>query len=62
MLEEAVSADYSLIRGWKADRAGNVVFRNTATNFNPIMGRVGKITIAEVIYFNFYVYISAERN
>lgn len=48
MLEEAVSADYSLIRGWKADRAGNVVFRNTATNFNPIMGRVGKITIAEV--------------
>lgn len=48
MLEESISADYALIRGWKADRAGNIIFRNTAINFNPIMGRAGKITIAEV--------------
>ena len=48
MLEEALTADFSLIRAWKADTHGNLVFRKTARNFNPMMAAAGKITIAEV--------------
>ncbi len=48
LLEEALTADYSLVRAWKADTYGNLVFRKTARNFNPIMATAGKITIAEV--------------
>ena len=48
LLEEALTADFSLIRAWKADKLGNLVYRQTAQNFNPMMAAAGKITIAEV--------------
>jgi 3-oxoacid CoA-transferase subunit A len=48
LLETALKADFSLIRGWKADRMGNVVYRKTARNFNPVMAAAGTVTIAEV--------------
>jgi len=48
MLEKALTADFSLIRAWKADKHGNLVFRKTARNFNPMMAAAGKVTIAEV--------------
>ncbi len=48
LLEEGLVADVSLVRAWKADKMGNLVFRQTAQNFNPIMAAAGKITIAEV--------------
>jgi len=48
MLEEALTADFSLIRAAKADRMGNLVYNKTAQNFNPIMAAAGKVTIAEV--------------
>lgn len=48
LLEESLVADVSLVRAWKADTQGNLVYRKTARNFNPIMAAAGKITIAEV--------------
>jgi 3-oxoacid CoA-transferase subunit A len=48
MLETALTADFSLIRAYKADRMGNLVYNKTARNFNPMMAAAGKITIAEV--------------
>jgi 3-oxoacid CoA-transferase subunit A len=48
ILEEAYTSDFSLIRAWKADRYGNLIFRKTAMNFNPMMATAGKITVAEV--------------
>ncbi|TNJ63666.1 CoA transferase subunit A [Paenibacillus hemerocallicola] len=48
LLEYALKADFSLIRGWKADSMGNVVYRKTARNFNPVMAAAGAVTIAEV--------------
>lgn len=48
LLEESFTADVSLVRAWKADKNGNLVYRKTARNFNPIMASAGKITIAEV--------------
>ena len=48
LLEEALVADFSFIRAWKGDRAGNLVYRKTARNFNPIMAAAGKVTIADV--------------
>lgn len=48
LLEEALTADFSLIKAWKADKMGNVIYRKTAQNFNPMMAAAGKITIAEV--------------
>ena len=48
ILEQALSGDYALVRAWKGDRLGNLVYRMTAQNFNPIMATAGKITIAEV--------------
>jgi 3-oxoacid CoA-transferase subunit A len=48
ILEEAYISDFSLIRAWKADRFGNLIFRKTAMNFNPMMATAGKITVAEV--------------
>ena len=47
VLEEAFLADVSLIRAWKADTSGNLVFRKTARNFNPMMAAAGKYTIVE---------------
>lgn len=48
VLEHALHADFALVKAWKADRWGNLVFRKTARNFNPMMATAGKITIAEV--------------
>ncbi len=48
ILEEALRADFALIKAWKADTMGNLIFRKTARNFNPIMATAGRITVAEV--------------
>lgn len=48
LLEHAIVGDYALIKGWKADPMGNVIYRETARNFNPMMAAAGKITIVEV--------------
>jgi len=48
LLETALTGDFALIKAWKADKSGNVVFRRTAKNFNPVMASAGKITIVEV--------------
>lgn len=48
LLEEGLTADFSLVKAWKADKMGNLVYRKTAQNFNPIMAAAGKYTIAEV--------------
>ena len=48
VLESALKADFALIKAWKGDRWGNLVFRKTARNFNPMMATAAKVTIAEV--------------
>lgn len=48
VLETALKADVSLVKAWKADQAGNLVFRKTARNFNPAAAMAGKVCIAEV--------------
>jgi 3-oxoacid CoA-transferase subunit A len=48
VMERALVADLSLIHAWKADREGNLVYRKTARNFNPVMATAGRITVAEV--------------
>ncbi len=48
LLEYAFDADFALVKAWKGDTDGNLVFRQTARNFNPLMAMAGKITIAEV--------------
>ncbi len=48
LLEHAVTADFALIKAWKGDRMGNLVYRKTARNFNPVMATAAKITIVEV--------------
>jgi 3-oxoacid CoA-transferase subunit A len=48
LLERALTADFALIKAWRGDRMGNLVYRKTARNFNPLMAAAGKITIAEV--------------
>lgn len=48
LLEHAFDADFALVKAWKGDTAGNLVFRYTARNFNPMMAMAGKITVAEV--------------
>jgi 3-oxoacid CoA-transferase subunit A len=48
VMERALVPDVSLVKAWKADRAGNLVFRRTARNFNPNVAMAGKITVAEV--------------
>lgn len=48
LLELAFEADYALIKAWKGDTHGNLVFKDTARNFNPLMAMAGKTTIAEV--------------
>ena len=48
LLERAIRADVSIIKGWKADTAGNLVFRKTARNFNQPMGTASSMTVAEV--------------
>jgi 3-oxoacid CoA-transferase subunit A len=48
LLEYAFEADFALVKAWKGDAAGNLVYKETARNFNPMMAMAGKITIAEV--------------
>jgi 3-oxoacid CoA-transferase A subunit len=48
LMERALQADFSLVKAWKGDTAGNLIFKGTARNFNPMMAAAGKITIAEV--------------
>jgi len=48
ILENALQADFAIIKAWKGDRFGNLVYKGTARNFNPVMAMAGKITIAEV--------------
>lgn len=48
ILEPALTADFSFVKAWKGDPAGNLIFKGTARNFNPLMAMAGKITIAEV--------------
>jgi 3-oxoacid CoA-transferase subunit A len=48
VLERALSADFALIKAWKGDRWGNLVYRKTARNFNPMMATAAKVTIVEV--------------
>ncbi|MFP5595820.1 CoA transferase subunit A [Kluyvera sp. 142486] len=48
VLEPAIQGDFAIIKGWKADWYGNVIYRHTAQNFNPLMATAGKITVVEV--------------
>mgnify|MGYP001274114009 CR=1 FL=1 len=48
LLEKAIVADFAFVKAWKADTLGNLVYRKTARNFNPLAAMAGKITIAEV--------------
>lgn len=48
VMERSLTADFSLVRAWKADTMGNLIYRETAMNFNPMMATAGKITVAEV--------------
>jgi len=48
VLEHAIRGDYAIVKAWKGDAWGNLVFRKTARNFNPLMAAAGKVTIAEV--------------
>jgi 3-oxoacid CoA-transferase subunit A len=48
LLERAITADFALVKAWKGDRMGNLVYRKTARNFNPVMATAARITIAEV--------------
>lgn len=48
LLEYAFDADFALVKAWKGDTAGNLIYKETARNFNPAMAMAGKITIAEV--------------
>jgi 3-oxoacid CoA-transferase subunit A len=48
LIEEAFEADFAIVKAWKGDYAGNLIFKGTARNFNPLMAMAGKITIAEV--------------
>ena len=48
LMEYAFKADFALVKAWKGDTAGNLIFRGTSRNFNPVMAMAGKITIAEV--------------
>jgi 3-oxoacid CoA-transferase len=48
VLEEAIRADLSIVKAWKGDKAGNLVYRKTSRNFNPMIATCGKVTVAEV--------------
>ena len=48
LLERGLTADFALVKAWKGDRAGNLVYRRTARNFNPMMAAAARVTIAEV--------------
>lgn len=48
VMERSLTADVALVKAWKADKSGNLIFRRTARNFNPMCAMAGKVTIAEV--------------
>ena len=48
ILEESIVGDFAIVKAWKADRHGNLVYRKTARNFNPMVATAGKITVVEV--------------
>ncbi len=48
IMEHAFKADFALVKAWKGDRFGNVIYKGTARNFNPLMAMAGKITVVEV--------------
>lgn len=48
ILEPSITGDFAIVKGWKADRFGNVVYRQTAQNFNPMAATAGKVTVVEV--------------
>jgi 3-oxoacid CoA-transferase subunit A len=48
LMEMAFDSDFAIVKAWKGDTQGNLIFRETARNFNPMMAMAGKITIAEV--------------
>lgn len=48
ILETALTADFAFVKAWKGDSAGNLIYKATARNFNPVMAMAGKITVAEV--------------
>jgi 3-oxoacid CoA-transferase subunit A len=48
VMESALHADFAIVKAWKGDKHGNLIFKGTARNFNPMMAQAGKITIAEV--------------
>ncbi len=48
LLETALTADFALVKAWRGDTAGNLVYRRTARNFNPMMATAGRVTVAEV--------------
>ena len=48
VLEEALHADFAFVKAWKGDKQGNLIFKGTARNFNPMMAMAGKITVVEV--------------
>jgi 3-oxoacid CoA-transferase subunit A len=48
LMEMAFESDFAIVKAWKGDSAGNLIFKDTARNFNPLMAMAGKITIAEV--------------
>lgn len=48
ILEESITGDFAIVKAWKADKIGNLVYRDTAMNFNPMAATAGKITVVEV--------------
>lgn len=48
LMERGLTADFAFVKAWKGDRQGNLIYRKTARNFNPMMATAAKITIAEV--------------
>jgi 3-oxoacid CoA-transferase subunit A len=48
VLETGITADLSIVKAWKGDTEGNLVYRKTARNFNPMMATAGRVTVAEV--------------
>ena len=48
LMEQWLRADFSIVKAWKGDTSGNLIYKGTARNFNPMMAAAGKITIAEV--------------
>jgi 3-oxoacid CoA-transferase subunit A len=48
LLESSITGDFAIVKGWKADWYGNVIYRHTAQNFNPAAATAGRITVVEV--------------